>query len=396
MNEQVLFVDDEVNVLRAYKRALRKQFRLHTAASGREALEKLDEGNRFAVIVSDMRMPEMDGVTLLARFHQLSPDTVRIMLTGNSDQETAVKAVNEGDIFRFLNKPCPPEKLAEAIQAGLQQHRLITAERELLEQTVRGSLNALSETLALLSPAEFGASEEMARTLRGLMETLERPAQWWLEPLARLCRIGWVALPEPVRRKVSNGDALNEEEEQLFRRYPEAGAELLARIPRLEQLAESIRYQEKHYDGGGFPADDIKGDAIPFGARLLKVALDFHRALAEQPDRREALARLHWRRERYDPDILAALESLLQSPGDEEVMEIDVTALADGMVLQGDINTADGRLLVRKGQRVTPTVRRLIYNFWESRNLRLPLLVSHGDQGDAVSNPSMMGQPQPL
>ncbi len=376
MNESVLFVDDELNVLNAYKRALRKQFKLHLAASGREALQLLADGGRYAVIVSDMRMPEMNGVELLARFRQQSPDTVRIMLTGNSDQETAVAAVNDGDVFRFLNKPCPPQELAEAINSGLERYRITVAEKELLEQTVKGSLNALSEVLSLLSPEDFGSSASTTKTMCAVVAALKMEPEWWFEPLARLSRVGWVALPEKLRTKVAQGVSLEEEELALFRKYPAVGAELLSRIPRLEALAEAIRFQEKHYDGGGFPEGGAKGEEIPFGARLLKVVQDYDRALSAGLDTTEALGRLHWNRRQYDPRILEALERVVGMPAEERVHEIDVLSLADGMVLHQDVTTVDGRLLVRKGQQVTPTVRQLVYNFWANRNVRLPILVT--------------------
>ncbi len=376
MSERVLFVDDELNVLNAYKRALRRQFDLHLASSGQEALERLAEEGEYAVIVSDMRMPGMDGVELLSRFRRESPATVRIMLTGNSDQETAVAAVNEGDVFRFLNKPCSPQELAAAINDGLEQYRLQKAEKELLEKTVKGSLNAMSEVLSLLNPEAFGRTAGIRKQMCGIVTELGFEPEWWFEPLAMLSRIGWVILPDNLQIKVTRGQALTEEEERLYRQYPEVGAELLSRIPRMERVAEAIRYQEKHYDGGGFPEDSRKGEAIPFGARLLKVVLDFDRALSAGLNQEEALGRLHWNRKHYDPRILEALEAVLGSSETHEVIEIDVPGLADGMLLHQDVTTLDGRLLVRKGQQVSPTVRRLVYNFWENKNIRIPILVS--------------------
>ena len=119
MSRRILLVDDEVNVLQGYQRALRKRFELDVANSGAEALEKIASGGPYAVIVSDMRMPEMNGVELLTAVKQKAPETVRMMLTGNSDQQTAIDAINKGDIFRFLNKPCSKEEFAAALSAGL-------------------------------------------------------------------------------------------------------------------------------------------------------------------------------------------------------------------------------------------------------------------------------------
>lgn len=129
MTEKILFVDDETNILQAIQRQLRKRFDLATAEGGDEALRILKEQGPFAVIISDMRMPNMNGVELLALVKELHPDTVRLMLTGNADQETAMEAVNSGQIFRFLTKPCPPATLITALALALSQYRLITAER---------------------------------------------------------------------------------------------------------------------------------------------------------------------------------------------------------------------------------------------------------------------------
>src|SRR5258708_28798973 len=101
--EKILFVDDEPNVVEAYQRSLRRDFQNAIATSGAQALEMIAAGGPYAVVVSDMRMPEMDGVQFLTKASELAPDTVRIMLTGNADQQTAIEAVNQGHIFRFLN-----------------------------------------------------------------------------------------------------------------------------------------------------------------------------------------------------------------------------------------------------------------------------------------------------
>ncbi|WP_457674098.1 HD domain-containing phosphohydrolase [Thiolapillus sp.] len=380
MAERVLFVDDELNVLSAYKRALRRRYSFDTACSGREALEKLKGSDGYAVIVSDMRMPEMNGVELLSEFRKRSPDTVRIMLTGNSDQQTAVDAVNEGDIFRFLNKPCSPQELAAAIDGALDRYRARSAERQVLEQTVKGSLNALSEVLSLANPEAFGRAPGIRKYMLAVLAQLGRQKEWWHEPLAMLCQVGHVILPESILEKVAKGASLGSEERDVFGQYPEVGAELLSRIPRMEVVAESIRYQEKHFDGSGFPKDSRKGDQIPFGGRLLKVTLDFDRALGAGLNVEEAIARLRWNRKYYDPDILSALEAVIGMSDAAQMMEVDVHGLLDGMLLQQNISTRDGRLLVRKGQEVSPTLRKLVYNFWENDNIQVPILVSQPDK----------------
>ncbi len=123
MSGKVLVVDDDPRILESYQRVLRKRFSLDTAASGREALEMVSRYGPYAVVVSDMRMPEMSGLDLLMRIREQAPDTVRIMLTGNADQQTAVDAVNRGNVFRFLHKPCSPEVMVEAVEQALEYYR---------------------------------------------------------------------------------------------------------------------------------------------------------------------------------------------------------------------------------------------------------------------------------
>ena len=140
MTEKILLVDDEPNVLQSMQRQLRKRFKIVVAESGFEALAALKNKGPFAVIVSDMRMPGMDGVQLLSEAKDIFPDTVRTMLTGNADQETASEAVNTGQIFCFLTQPCSTAVLATSFGLAVRQHTLLIAEKELLNDTVKGSV----------------------------------------------------------------------------------------------------------------------------------------------------------------------------------------------------------------------------------------------------------------
>lgn len=154
MTEKILFVDDDENILKAYQRVLHKEFHLDTALGGAAGLAMIEAGNCYEVVITDMRMPGMDGLQFLARVKQKLPDSVRIMLTGNADQQSAIAAVNEGNVFRFLTKPCPPELLGKAIEAGLQQYRMVRAEKELLANALAGNDRILKELLAERKSAE--------------------------------------------------------------------------------------------------------------------------------------------------------------------------------------------------------------------------------------------------
>ena len=154
----------------------------------------------------------MNGTQFLSRVRESAPETVRMMLTGQADLHTAMHAVNEGAIFRFLTKPCPPEALGHALEAGLAQYRLVHAEKELLEQTLTGSLKALSDVLSLVNPEAFGRASRLKRYVTGLAHHMGLSDVWRLEIAASLSQIGCVILPDTILQKISKGEPLSPNE----------------------------------------------------------------------------------------------------------------------------------------------------------------------------------------
>jgi DNA-binding NtrC family response regulator len=201
MTDRILFVDDEPNVLSSIRRSLRNKFSVETAGGGDEALRKLRTDEEYAVIVSDMRMPGMSGVEFLAEAKKLAPNSVRLMLTGNADQQTAVDAVNVGDVFRFLNKPCQGDELSKSLTVAVRQYQLITAEKELLESTLRGSIKALSDVLALSSPEIFGRATRLRNHVRRFAMQLKLDDVWQHESIALLSQIGCAAISEDLVKR---------------------------------------------------------------------------------------------------------------------------------------------------------------------------------------------------
>jgi DNA-binding NtrC family response regulator len=153
---RILCVDDDSNLLDGLTRSLRGHYRVETATDATVALENLKTVEPYSVVISDQRMPRMDGVTFPANIRGLAPATVRVLLTGQADMESAIAAVNEGNIFRFLTKPCSTTVMLKTLSACIEQHRLILAEKVLLEQTLRGSIKALIDILSLANPIAFG------------------------------------------------------------------------------------------------------------------------------------------------------------------------------------------------------------------------------------------------
>ena len=162
---RILCVDDEAHVLDGLSRVLRHRAEVVTAVGGPAGLALLQSDRDFAVITSDLRMPGLDGVAFLAAACRLAPDATRLLLTGNADVRSAIAAINDGHIFRFLTKPCPPEVLIAAVDQAIAQYRLVTAERVLLQETLHGSVKALVDVLALASPVAFGRAARCQRLI---------------------------------------------------------------------------------------------------------------------------------------------------------------------------------------------------------------------------------------
>jgi response regulator RpfG family c-di-GMP phosphodiesterase len=373
---KILFVDDEPNILEAYRRSLKKEFHVETAVGGEQALALVAANGPYAVIVSDMRMPGMDGVQFLARVREQAPDSVRMMLTGNADQQTAIDAVNEGHIFRFLAKPCPPETMAKAVTAGVRQYQLVRAERDLLEKTLGGSIQILADVLSLVNPMAFGRSSRVRRLVRQLCGVLKVEDAWQTEIAATLSQLGCIMVPEETLAKVYSGAALTAEEMRMLQAHPQVGRDLIAHIPRLEPVAEIIAYQEKQFNGSGRPHDGRTGDEIPYGARILKLALDFDKMAEGKFSNPEAYDEIKRRGDWYDPSIVAALAEVLASDETKyELRSVSVNDLGPNMILAEDIRSTTGVLLVAKGQEVAASLSMRLANFVLKTGIQEPINV---------------------
>jgi response regulator RpfG family c-di-GMP phosphodiesterase len=375
MVEKILCVDDEPNILDAYKRALRKDFHIETAVSGAQALEMIAADGPYAVIVSDMRMPEMDGVRFLARVNEITPQSVRIMLTGNADQQTAIDAVNEGNIFRFLTKPCAPELLAKSLTAGIKQYRLVRAEKDLLETTLSRSIEVLTDVLSMVNPTAFGRASRVRRLVLQLSLLMELENDWQLEIAAMLSQIGCIALPEETLHKVYEGKSLTPDELRMLQTHPQVGCDLISRIPRLEMVAEIIAHQEDRFSISEVEAG-AKGDTIPLASRLLKLALDFDKLIEVKLSSHDALKEIERRTGWYHPTAVEALRKVVAgSRTCYDSVYVKVSELIPDMILAADVMSVSGFLLVAKGQTVTPTLRQRLENFLMRRGIAEPIKV---------------------
>ncbi|MFH0925427.1 MAG: HD domain-containing phosphohydrolase [bacterium] len=350
MDENILFVDDDVNILSSYERQFRGKYNMETALGGKKALAEITSKGPYAVIISDLRMPEMDGVQFFAKVKEGYPDTIRVMLTGQADLEAAISAVNEGNIFRFLTKPCPINILTSALNASLAQYQLVTAERVLLEKTLRGSVKVLTDVLSLVNPEAFGRSARIKRYAHGIAVQMGIPDVWRIEIATMLSQIGCIIFPEKILKKIYQGEKLSGEEAQLYKRHPGIASDLLINIPRLQEVSEIIAYQEKLFNGSGTPSDNRRGEEIPLGARILKVALDFDLLEGIGMKKSEAFAKMELRSGWYDPQVLGALDKVLERREKYEVRELKIEDIRENMLAAEDIRTSKGILLIPRGQ----------------------------------------------
>ena len=382
MSNKVLCVDDDANILTGITRNLRKQFDIDTAVGSLAALKMIEKECPYAVIVSDMQMPGMSGVEFLNIARQKYPDTVRVMLTGNADQKTATDAVNRGQIFQFLNKPCPPEKLADVLSSGIKQYRLVTAERELLENTLNGSVKVLMEILSLSDPASFGRGQAVRDQARQVAQALQLKSTWELDLAAMLCPIGCVSLPAELNQKARSEENLTGPEKDAVARVPQVGHDLLSKIPRLESVARIVLYQNKNFDGAGFPSDAIKGDEIPIEARIIRVLADLAQLEAKKIPQFKALEQLRQHTGAYDLTVLDAVARCfeLATRGQPEAaakspVALDFPELRPGHVLSADIVTKQDILIVGAGTKITPLILERLRNFASISGLKLPIHV---------------------
>lgn len=292
---QVLFVDDEPLVLEGLRRSVHKEFLADLAAGSEEGLEKLRHAGPYAVVISDMHMPGMDGVEFLATVRILSPDSIRVMLTGDNELEVAMRAVNEGSIFRFLRKPAGAEQILTALRAGVTQYRARRSEKEHLEVTVKaleqldvGTLTALARAIDAKSTWTAGHSERVTNLAMKIANSMGLPARD-LQIVHRgglLHDIGKIGTPATILDKPGE---LEVEEIKIMREHVTIGVRILEPVPCFREILPIVAQHHEWFDGSGYPAG-LAGENISLHARILTVA-DAYDAITSDRPYRKGIAR---------------------------------------------------------------------------------------------------------
>ena len=409
----LLLVDDEANILSALRRLFRPQgYRVLTANSGQEGLELL-EREAVDLVISDMRMPNMDGGQFLAKVRERWPEAVRILLTGFSDLTSTINAINNGEIYRYIAKPWEDNDVLLLVQHALERKALEREKQRLevltarqneelrdlnanLENKVKERTEALRRVLASLEAAHeklksgfltsiqvfaslvemragtvAGHSRRVAEHGRRLAQRMELPpAEVQDVFLAGLLHdLGKLGLPDSILAKPAA--ALSGEEREQMQRHPGKGETALMPLEQLRGAARLIRSHHERYDGLGFP-DGLSGLNIPTGARILVVANEYDGLVegtltGKRLSPTDAVAALiEGKAKRYDPQVVDAFAALLAEAdlsGRFNDRPVPVSQLTDGMVLSRDVYARDGLLLIARDRALDSHLIRQLQKF---------------------------------
>jgi response regulator RpfG family c-di-GMP phosphodiesterase len=321
-------------------------------------------------------MPEMNGAAFLAAVRDAAPDSTRMLLTGQADLGGAAAVVNEGGVFRFLLKPVGPETLIAALQAGVEQYRLVLAERQLLEQTLHGSVKALTEVLSLASPMAFARATRLRQLTGVVFEDRDEPVPWQVDLAVMLSQVGAISLPDSVLERMESGQPLDPTEQAMVDRLPALAEQVLAGIPRLDEVRAAIHWQVCRYSDRASAPGMPARDTLPLGARVLRIVTDYDALVTGGRASQDAIRLMQERPGLYDPSLLDALARGVVSLENSQLRELAIHELLIGMVLAKDVFTRSGVKLIPAGHEITSSLLERVRNFSSmAAGVRQPITV---------------------
>lgn len=377
MQPKILLVDDEMPLLQAMRRNLRDDFDITLASSGTEAITILSQTpleEEFSVVMTDYKMPVMNGIEFLREARVISPNSVRMILTGFADLAVVTEAINEGAVFRFLNKPCPPDQILKALRGGIEQYRLQQAERELLDRTLMGCVQVFGELLAAFDPPVATRT----RMVRGILQTMTKhgfqDGVWEAELAVLLLPLGWFTIPAFVLDKIHQGEELDTEEQNLLRKLPQTTARLIKPIPRLEKVIQAILRSEE-------PLDALSANDPPCAWHALRAARDLAAIRERHSSFRDAVLKMDCEKGRYHPVVLGWLRASIDDMADLDLpktlgpQRVGVRELRVGMITTQPVMTMGGLTLLPAKHHLAPTDIERIRNFASTGGIQEPIEV---------------------
>ncbi len=376
-DDKILFVDDEELVLNGIQRQIGKKYKMFTAVSAQDGIKIIEKEGPFALVISDMHMPLMDGIKFLGIIKDRFPECIRVMLTGNADLDTAISAVNKGNIFRFIMKPCPTEVLEQVITASLDQFHLIKTERELLEKTLKGTIKILIDILSMANSVAFRKASRIKYFAGEIATRLNLKDVWCFEIAAMLSQIGCVTIPLSVIEKIYSNQSLSSDEKKMMQEYPKIGYKLISQIPRLEFIGEMILRQKDDCNMEVSFKQPQEEDLISVGAQILRVAIDFDIFLSRGFSKGRAINIM---REliglSYNQTVMSVLKDIEIPVFEKRVETVEIKYLRKNMRVEEEIRTKKGVLLVTKGQVVNDTLKKLLENHLKQQDIKDEIMVS--------------------
>ena len=262
------------NLLGAVRRTLRGKAQVRIAEGAQEALTVLDEDPGISIVVTDQNMPGMKGIEFLAVVAERWPLVTRVMQTGNNDQDTAISAIRQGRVFRFLRKPYSPDDLLQVIADAQAEHNIRKAEHVLLENTLAASVKLMTEMLSLMRPDLYAQSTRVHELTKIISTRLHMSQPWELALAALLYPLGLATVPKDILDKRKSGLRLSEPESFAVAQSGVAAGQLVDKIPKLERVATYLRYSRKGHDGSGLPPLEDDFDTPKNAIYLLPLLID--------------------------------------------------------------------------------------------------------------------------
>jgi CheY-like chemotaxis protein len=355
---RILCVDDEQNVLDSFRRLLRRDYDLNVAISGSDGLKLIEQNGPYAVIVSDFKMPLMNGIEFLTKARDLAPDTVRIMLTGQAEEHTAAKAINDGRIFRFLYKPITSQEFVKCLKEGIHQYNLVYAEKDVLERTLKGSIEMMTEILSLTNPLAFSRATRVQRYASQLATSIGIRDVWKIEVASMLYHLGYVTIPAETLQKRIDGRELNPTEMRMYEELPVITQKLIGHIPRLESIVLII---EDCQNADNFSTISIE-DTESMCAAILRNVTMFDDLTERGYGKTEAINKMMGSPSRYNQTVLDNLHHLQLEFAGTITRKVSINQIRVGMVLNEAVKTTEGMTVAPKGFRVNELIRQLLKN----------------------------------
>ncbi|BFM05483.1 HD domain-containing phosphohydrolase [Halioxenophilus aromaticivorans] len=375
---KILIVDDEKMVLDGLKDVLRKHYNVHTALSAKDAITLLEQSGPYAVVISDMIMPDIDGAQFLTEVRERFPHSVRILLTGQANAEESARAVNDGGVYRFLMKPCDTDKLLDILADACVKYQRNVAESEIIKTTLFASMEVMSEALSIMNPMAFSRGGRLRQVVASLAKMAKVREPWMFEIAAMLSQLGCVTCPPDLLEKVYLREKLNANEKYQYENHPEAAYQLLHKIPRMEQVALMIRNQNHPEEPAADEGREAKpmSDETHLGARFLYVAGHYDDLRMQGISHKPAIEKLHQHFKGKYGIYIDALKKAGAAVNNILIPKsIEISDLVPGMILAEDVHSQTDLLLMAQGQKMTSTAVGRLLGFHERIGVREPFTV---------------------